>query len=229
MTAAVPVRHYLTEIAGDSPRQIGDGRNGRHDADVQRRLDEAHTRGVLEARAEAEHTYAAAHDAREKEFASLIESERKRWALDEAQRLSDLLGAGLREIETSLADCVTRVLRPVVSAGVRRGAVESLANTLREMIASGSYARFKVSGPEDLVRALSDKLGALHEAVHFETSNGVVDVVVHADETVLETRIGAWVAALNGDAPPEVRGDASTGGSESETDESDIGSAGGAA
>ena len=226
MTAAVPVRHYLTEIAGDGPRQIGNGRHG--DADVQERLDEAHARGVLEARAEAERIRAAARVAREYACAEELEAERTRSPLDEAHRLSDLLGAGLREVETSLSDCVARVLRPVVSASVRRAAVESLAKTLREMLAGGSYARFKVSGPEDLVRALSDTLGTLHDAVQFETSNGV-DVVVHADETVLETRIGAWIAALNGDAPPETRGDVPAGGSETETDEGDIGPAGGAA
>lgn len=210
MTAAVPVRHYLTEIAGDGARQIADARLGRNgEADIQARLEEARARGAREGRAEADAEHSADLAQREAEFAARLAAERQRWASEEAARISELLSAGMLGVEKAISEQVARVLRPLVPIEVRRAAVDSLAQTLADMLANGTYARIKVSGPGDLVDALSAKLGEARQAVHFETSNSV-DVVVNADDTVLETRIGAWVSAINGEVAPADRAVAQT-------------------
>lgn len=207
MTAAFPVRHYLTEISGDVSRQLGEAaRMGRNaGSDVEARLEEARVRGVQEGRAAAEAAHVAAFAAQKAAFEAKLAAEREQWAAAEGARLAELLTAGLLDIEQKISDRVGRILAPVVAAEVRRGAVASLAETLRGMVLKGTYARLNVSGPPDLVAALEAQLGDAREALRFDVSEGV-DLVVNADDTVLETRIGAWVQALGCDSTPEADG-----------------------
>ena len=125
MTAAFPVRHYLTEISGDSARQLSDaarvGRNAA--ADEQERLEDARMRGVMEGRAAADVEHGAALAAQKAAFEAKLAREREQWAAAEGARLAELLNAGLTDIEQKISDCVGRVLKPVVAADVRRAAV----------------------------------------------------------------------------------------------------------
>lgn len=193
MTAAFPVRHYLTEISGDASRQRPDaGRPGRNaGADVELLIEEARTRGVLEGRAAAEAEHAAQLAARDAAFEEMLAAERKRWAADEGARLGELFAAALRDVERRISERVGRILKPVFAGEVRRAAVSALAQTLRDMVAKGSYARISVSGPRDLLAALQAGLGDAQGPLSFSAEERI-DIVVNADDTVLETRIGAW-------------------------------------
>jgi hypothetical protein len=53
----------------------------------------------------------------------------------------------------------------------------------------------EIVGPEDLLKALQAKLGPEATNVRFSAGAGC-DVRVTADQTVLETRLGAWVAKI---------------------------------
>lgn len=220
MTAAFPVRHYLTEISGDSARQLSDaarvGRNAA--ADEQERLEDARMRGVMEGRAAADAEHGAALAAQKAAFEAKLAREREQWTAAEGARLAELFNAGLTDIEQKISDCVGRVLKPVVAADVRRAAVLSLSETLRSMVLKGAYAKINVSGPADLLSALEGLLGEARSAMAFHVAPGGVDLVVNADDTILETRIGAWVNALGGDA---VSQDAAreTGAARAEEDE----------
>ena len=193
MTAAFPVRHYLTEISGDPARSKDDagrmGRDARVDAEA--RIEEAHTRGVLEGRSAADVEYAALLVAKDAAFEERLASERQKWAAEEGARLGELLAAGLLNVERRIGEQVGRILKPVFADEVRRAAVSALSQTLRDMLGNGAYARIVVSGPPDLLSALEARVGQVDAALSFVTSERV-DLVVHADETVLETRIGAW-------------------------------------
>lgn len=199
MTAASPVRHYLTEISGDVGRQSSDGgRFGRGaGADAELRIEEARTRGMVDGRAAAEAEYAASLAAREALFEERLAAERQKWAADEGARLGELLASTLLDIERRISEQVGRILRPVFGEEVRRAAVSALALTLRDMVAKGAYARIAVSGPSDLLAALQAGLGDEQGGVSFVVSERA-DIVVNADDTVLETRIGAWAKFLEG-------------------------------
>ena len=207
MTATFPVRHYLTEISGDPVRPKDDaGRLGRNAAtEAEARIEEARTRGILDGRAAADAEYAALLAAKDAAFEERLASERQKWALDEGARLSELLNAGLVDVERRVAQQVGRILKPIFADEVRRAAVSALSQTLSEMLAKGTYARVAVSGPSDLLSALQARVGEVDAALSFVVSEHV-DLVVHADETVLETRIGAWGEFLEAGAVPTPSG-----------------------
>lgn len=201
MTSASPVSHYLTEISGDAVRQLGDparmgGRNA--GGDVESRIEEARLRGAAEARAAAEAAQESALAAQRAAFEVKLAAERQRWTSEEGERLAALVSSRLLDIEQKISERVGRVLRPVVDAEVRRAAVSSLAETLRSMLLQGAYARLSVSGPSDLIASLDAHLGDARGAMSFAETDGV-DLVVTADDTVLETRIGAWIRSLDTD------------------------------
>lgn len=197
MRAAVPVRHYLTDISGEVSRHLGESGHAARGADVEARLEQARLQGAQEARVEAEREHAAALAAQQAQFDVKLAAERARWVKTEGGRLAELLTTGLRDIEHAIADCVGRVLKPIVSEEVRRGAVSSLAQALQEMIYKGTSQKITVFGPQDLLTVLEAHLEDARSAVRFETSHGT-DLVVYADDTVLETRIGAWTRSLSG-------------------------------
>lgn len=199
MRAAVPVGHYLTDISGEVSRHLGEGGHIGRAAEVEARVEEARLQGAQEARAEAEREHAAALAAQQAQFDVKLAAERGRWAKTQGAQLAELLSAGLRDIEHAIADCVGRILKPIVSEEIRCAAVSSLAQALQEMIYKGTSETITVYGPQDLLAALEAHLDHARSAVRFETSDGT-DLVVHADDTVIETRIGAWARSLGGDS-----------------------------
>lgn len=214
MTASFPVRHYLTEISGDPVRSRDEaGRPGRSaGADAEARVQEAHTRGVLDGRAAADAEYAALLAAKDAAFEERLASERKTWASDEGARLGELLHAGLMDVERRVADQVARILKPIFADEVRRSSVTALSQTLNDMLAKGTYSRITVSGPPDLLSALQARVGEVDAALSFVAAERV-DLVVNADETILETRIAAWgqfieagaaTSTISGIAPTEI-------------------------
>src|SRR5690606_3400050 len=106
MTAAFPVRHYLTEISGDGARPgEAEGRTDRRvSADAEQQISDARAQGVLEGRAAAEAEYAASLAAKDAAFEEKLASERKAWAVEEGARLSGLIAAGLQELEQRIAE-----------------------------------------------------------------------------------------------------------------------------
>ncbi|AHB49917.1 hypothetical protein W911_04110 [Hyphomicrobium nitrativorans NL23] len=203
MTATFPVRHYLTEISGDAVRTKDDtGRPGRNAAvEAEARIEEARTRGILDGRAAADAEYAALLAAKDAAFEERLASERQKWAVDEGGRLGNLFHAGLMDVEQRVAEQVGRILKPIFADEVRRAAVSALSQTLTEMLAKGAYTRIAISGPSDLLSALQARVGEVDAALSFVVSERV-DLVVHADETVLETRIGAWGKFIEAGAEP---------------------------
>ncbi len=198
----LPVARYLNELDPGSERV----RNahalpghatgaGKAIADVEARINEAYLQGVAEGQAAAR----AELDAKLKEQAAAVETriaaDRRAWLVGEGKRIAEALAAGLREIEARIADQVSRVLRPVIAGHVQRRAVEDLVQTLEALLTKGDVGRITVSGPQDLIEALRERLdGKAGNVTLIPTA--AADLRIEADETVLETRIAAWAEAI---------------------------------
>jgi hypothetical protein len=195
---ALPVAHYLHELSGESSRRGRTYSGGVGDSDIENRIGEAHARGVLEGRAAALVDQDQALARQQAAFDQKLAAERQKWAAEQGVILGELLVTQLRDIEDRIAGQVSRVLKPVVADHVRGRAVDELARMLEGMLAKGDYAKVTVSGPEDLLAPVEARLSGLAAGVSFLPADGV-DLVVSADETILETRIGSWVQAINGD------------------------------
>ena len=109
-----------------------------------------------------------------------------------------LVADALADIEQRIADQVARCLKPVLADGIRDKAVSQLSGTLGDLLRKGEYVAISVSGSEDLLASLKSKLGVQNAGLVFTPSDST-DLSVSADETILETRIAAWAAEINGD------------------------------
>jgi len=199
MTTALPVAFYLKELSGEPARRGARppaGADGTSDLEVQ--INEAHARGILEARAAAQVELDAALAKQAASFDAKLVAERKKWAAVQSVALADQIAARMLDIETQVSDCVSRLLEPLLAEQIRSKAVQELEAALRGMLTKGEYAKITISGPEDLVSTMETRLGESHHGLSFVASDSI-DLSVIADDTILETRISAWIDAIKED------------------------------
>lgn len=147
--------------------------------------------GLAEARADAEAAMAAAREG----FAAELAAERARWSESEAERLAAGFAAALRALDANLTRRIGRLLVPVLTDALRRRAVDDLAQALGRLTADPNHAAIRVSGPEDLLAALGQRLGAQADGIAF-APGAAPEVSVVADQTVIETQLAAWTRLL---------------------------------
>ena len=168
--------------------------------ELARKLEAAYARGADEARltADAEHerklAQAMAHAAEQQSV------ERARWASEQAEVLVGRLTSAVEALETRIADTVGRILTPFLTAELRSASVAALAESIRTLLSGGSQPALRVSGPEDLLSALRERLGAGPVAIEWEP-NGEVEVKVSADDSVIETELQSWLKRFAGARP----------------------------
>ena len=168
--------------------------------DLARRIDQAFARGADEARlaADAEHEQKLAQAlmlAKEERAA-----DRARWTREQADELAAGLAAAVEALETRIAEAVGRVLTPFVTDAMRRASVEALAESIGTLLSGASQPTLRVSGPEDLLAALRERLGAGAVAIEW-VANEAVEVTVSAKDSVIETEIQGWIDRFAGARP----------------------------
>jgi hypothetical protein len=77
--------------------------------------------------------------------------------------------------------------------------VAGIAEAFDGLHSKGDLVRVEVSGPQDLTDKIREHLTGKAANLSFHV-NGDCDLRVTVDETVLETRIGAWARAIDGEA-----------------------------
>jgi hypothetical protein len=198
--SALPVAQYLKDLSGEAAR--GRGRSSSElaseaakGADAVARMAEAYGRGLAEGKAAAKAEFDEKLAQQSKVAEERLALERERWAAEEGGRLANLIASHLGALEARIGDQVAQVLKPVFIAEVQRRAVAELASTLESLMSHGEFGKLTVSGPEDLLKMLSAQLNVKIGNVVFNPTSGC-DLHLSADQTVLETRIGAWADAI---------------------------------
>jgi hypothetical protein len=201
--SAVPAAAYLADfgreamIAGKAtlvPQPLA-REAGPSAAEIAARIDAAHAGGFesgkAAALAELEHKLQAQQVAHEE----LIAAERQAWASAEGERLAELIGAGLAEIEGRIADTVGRILQPFLGTALRRRAVGDLRAELEALLAKEPGISISITGPQDLLDEMRQRLDGKTQAATYHAAEGV-DLRVEAGQSVLETRLGAWLTKM---------------------------------
>jgi hypothetical protein len=206
--SATPAAAYLVEFGGDGdverrPTFVPLARaSGRSTAEAASHGIEAvrasgYASGEAAARAELEAELAELRQAHGRQLAA----ERRAWVNGEAEKLDQRLASGLAELEASIAQTAARVLEPFLRAELRRQAIADLHSALETLLAKEGGLSVTVGGPEDLLQALRERLaGGLAgkaASVSYEV-NAEPDVRIAAGHSILETRLGAWVAKIEG-------------------------------
>ncbi len=158
-------------------------------------LDDAYARGLEEGKAVAQADADVRFDEQKRFYEQQLELERCTWAAREADRLAARLDEGLENLKTALAEQTARLLKPFLIEQVQRQAVGELYAALSEALGADQGLKLEVSGPEDLLQLLREKLSGKPIDVEYRPAEGA-DVRVSVGQTILETRLAAWMAKL---------------------------------
>jgi hypothetical protein len=202
--SAVPVSRFLTDFGTDvaSGGNAGNGWDWLHPASAKAaaspaaKIDAAYADGFETGKMAAQ----AVLDAKLAEQASAHQEsligERRRWAHEQGEKLAQQLTAGLNQLERQIAETTGRVLEPFLVESLRRRALAELSQHLEAIIAKTPGIALGISGPEDLVSALQDKLAG-KACVVTARPDASLDVCVAADQVILKTRLATWLATMD--------------------------------
>lgn len=111
----------------------------------------------------------------------------------------DRIGAGFAEMEARLIEstgtAAARVLGAVLSDDLRERSIGRLAELVREALRDGEAVRIRLHGSLPLFEALKERLPELAGQFDFMESPDL-DLSVTIDESIYETRLAEWSAAL---------------------------------
>ena len=121
---------------------------------------------------------------------------RDEWVTNQGAHLATCLFERMDRVEAIVRASLASVLRPLATDARRRQSVLELADAAHLLIGDGRALSLKASGPADLLAALSEALGARSEMVTCSPDETVGDLRIVCDDTVVETRLKGWQAAL---------------------------------
>ncbi|MGB8279242.1 MAG: hypothetical protein WCF20_15100 [Methylovirgula sp.] len=191
MAAAAELSLDLVATQDQSPIWVAD-REDDPEALLAAAREAGHAEGAAAARAEA----AAEQEQARRDFDEELAAERQKWLREEGETLKERLATALRQMQDTLAECVGQILRPFVIDSLRRQMLGELVEQVASMAASHDALVIKITGPADLLALLQEKLAELPLAIDYEQSDGV-DVRVVAAQTMIETRLQAWIDLIS--------------------------------
>lgn len=157
-------------------------------------IEAARRQGEAEGREAARLEHAAELQREQEKFEARLVEMRQAWTEEQSAVLSHAIGEGLGRIEATIADAVARLIEPLIVAGAREAALAGLKQTLEHLLAKSPAANIRIQGPDDLLAALRDRLGD-RKSIAYAPGAGC-DVLVETDNTLIETRLAAWMAHL---------------------------------
>ncbi|SDN41390.1 hypothetical protein SAMN05216360_10868 [Methylobacterium phyllostachyos] len=158
----------------------------------------ARAEGYREGEAAAREAAAADAAAEREAAAAALAEARQRWVEAESAVLASAIADQARALEERLAESLTRVLHPFLTAALRQEAIRDLHATLASLVADDQAGTLAVTGPADLSEALAQRLDLPPGRIAV-TTHGGPDLRVRLNGTLVETRLGAWgerIAAL---------------------------------
>ncbi|MCJ2044537.1 hypothetical protein MKK58_08345 [Methylobacterium sp. J-078] len=162
------------------------------DREAQLRAAEARglERGRELGRAEAAAETASVLACMQADYDARLAEMRQAWCVDEGDRLASGFADALQALGAGLTDRVGHLLVPVLTEALRRQAVDELARSLARILGD-ARAPVRVSGPADLLEAVAGKLGPFEASLDLVVAD-TAEVTAQADQTVIETQLGAW-------------------------------------
>lgn len=127
-------------------------------------------------------------------FENRLAAERDRWAREESEKLSSEIEAAVAELESKIAGCVTRILKPFIMESAPNLMIGRLAENIATLVRGLQSPMLSISGPEDLLSRLRERMTPLVECEYY--FNKAADIRVVAGETLIESQLAAFSARL---------------------------------
>lgn len=203
---AQPAGLYLTRFDIEEATElsldlIGNPEQSAHwmpepEVDLETRLAASRETGYAEGLEAARTEASAEREEAQRVFDERFAAERQKWVVEQSDVLTEKLAAAVRQMQETLAECVGQVLRPFVIESLRKQMLLDLVEHVVGIAATHDGLTIKIAGPADLLAGLREAFAALPLAIDYATSDGV-DVRVVAADTVIETRLQAWIDLIN--------------------------------
>jgi hypothetical protein len=155
---------------------------------------------VARAEAELEARLTLAHQAALEAERQAHEEERRVFLENLGGDMGKTIAGHLDAMEARIADltgtAAARILGGLISDDLQKRSIEALARTIKETAGDTEAVRISVRGPLALFEPLQAALGTRAGNLDFSDAPGF-DLTVVIDETVFETRMSEWSAALS--------------------------------
>jgi hypothetical protein len=201
---AIPVARYLVEFGkGDSnppfraqhelvlPNAFETVEDG-----LERQVEEAFVRGLEKGREKAKEEFELELAAANSQLVEELAAERKSWVVEQSEALKDQMITSYGEFKNSIADSVARILTPFLTSALTKQVIDELIEVLSIMHSQKSVSTIRMSGPDDLIQALQEKLEGRNfniECIPSQTK----EVTIIADQTTVVTQLQAWIDRFN--------------------------------
>ena len=116
-----------------------------------------------------------------------------------AQQIADATSS----LKTEIADAVARILRPLAAQKLVDEALAKLVQEIEKLLSFEDAIHLKISGPADLVFELRKNIPS--NAIVTVLAGDKPEVTVVANKTVIETRLGEWLARVGVDSNGQER------------------------
>ncbi len=156
----------------------------------------AYESGRAEGSEAAREEAAAEVEQARRDFDEQLAAERQKWAQEQGDALKEGLAAALGQIQDTLAECVGQILRPFVIDSLRQQMIGELIEHVASLAANHDAIAIQITGPADLLAHLQERFAELPLAIDYEACDGV-DVRVVAAQTMIETRLQAWIDLIS--------------------------------
>lgn len=169
------------------------------DGFAERQIETAYARGVEEGKATAQAQFEARLDARLAEQKQAFEKEvvtlRESWRSEEVAQIARQLTAEMSNLQDRIGKTVEHLIKPFLSKAICDRAIGELRSTLEQLVATSPGIELEISGPENLLGGIRATMPGSLSAVSY-IANDACDVQVKAGQSLLETRISAWLKQI---------------------------------
>lgn len=155
----------------------------------------ARAEGEAAARAELTREHAAEREAVENRHAAELAALRAELESLAAQTVPQAVTARTAELADLVAGDVAQVLAPLIDDAISARILAELSGEIRAALELDNAGQITLTGPEGLMSALRDKIGADDGRLTIRHADHV-DIEVEIDRTRFETRLAAWAKAL---------------------------------
>lgn len=156
---------------------------------------EARAEGEAIARAELTRKFEEEHLAIENLHAAELEALRAELETTAAETIPAAIASRSAEIAELIASDVEAVLTPLINETIRARILSGLSDEIRKILALENANHIRVSGPEALVAALRDQVGADAEQLTILETDGF-DIEIEVNRTQFASRLSDWSKAL---------------------------------
>ena len=149
----------------------------------------AYKAGIEKGRSENEEMLAALREEGVASTEAAVEAAKQELLAGTLQPLANDLSASYAQLGESIERGVAEVLAPLLNQELKRQALQSLKDSIEELMGDQTDAPIKITAPENMVEELAVHLAPLADAASIVSSDSD-DIEVRLDDTILNTKLG---------------------------------------